>query len=89
MKSYAIKIIEFHLIVKEILDFLTQYQTAIQCQIVVFHLHLQKNSKLLKYFSRNLQIEIQIDLHNTNSRKIKSSCAKIKHIISNKEEIKS
>ena len=87
MKSYIIKTIEFHHTAKEILDFLTQYQTAIQCQIAVFHLHLQKNSKLLKYFSRNLQIEIQIDLHNTNCKITKSSWAKIKHIISNKGEI--
>ena len=89
MKSYTIKIIEFHHIVKEILDFLTQYRAVIPCQIAVFHLHLQKNSKLLKHFSKNLQIEIQIDLHNTNSKITKSSSAKIKHIIYNKQEIKS
>ena len=73
MKSYIIKTLEVHHTAKEILDFSTQYQTATQCQIVAFHLHLQKNSKLLKYFSRNLQIEIQIDLHSTNSRITKSS----------------
>ena len=89
MKSYTIKIIEFHHTVKEILGFLTQYQIVIQCLIAVFHLHLQKNSKLLKHFSKNLQIEIQIDRHNTNSKKAKSRSEKIQHIIYNKREIKS